>query len=156
MKRNLLLFAFLTTALFAESQNALYTEVVSLIEKNHPELARADKLIAVNFWEHDDEESRRANQAFEKAMKVYEVAKLSGGSEGFLVVSISLDNIRNLSQEAFQNDGIVKLLPFNQSDLNNAKQSFPRNIVFNSNGVIVCQDLKPEAIFGSIQKLVTR
>jgi len=155
MKKNMFAVSFLFCALFTNAQNALYQDVITLITRSHPEISTDNKLIAINVWSIDNSESREANKSFEKAYKVYEHALLKGGNKGIVVVSLNKENLSEMAVISYQKDGVAKVHSFKISELE-AIDQVTSNVVFDSNGNEVSKNLSSQAIFTSIQHLITR
>lgn len=156
MKKLLLLFALIGFSTYSNAQAELYFKVRELIQLQYPAIDLEGKLIAINIWSLDNQESREANKSFEKAFQVYEGAKLKGGNKGIVVIAVNRDNLSSVADIAFKKDGLQKLLSFKIEDIRDLEKAGFSNIVFDANGLTVYTDLKAPVIFSSINSLITR
>lgn len=156
MKKLLLLLVLSSFCYLSKAQVNLYFKVREVIQTNHPEINLDGKLLSVNIWSLDNQESRDANKSFDKAYKVYEGAKLKGGPRGIVSIAVNIDNLTSTASIAYQKDNVTKLLSFKLDDISDLKNPGFSNIVYDSKGFMVFQDLKSGDIFQSINSLITR
>jgi hypothetical protein len=136
------------------AQDDLYKKTISLIKQTHPELKLENKLIALNVWQLNSEESRDANKAFEKVYNVYRVAKLKGGLKGVVVIGINMDNLSPNASIVLNKDGVTNTIQFKVDELPEIGNI--QNIIFNSDGLELYKNLPATDVFPSVQKLITR
>jgi hypothetical protein len=154
MKTNLIIFLFTVFAAQAWSQSADYEKILSTLKDK--KLITPGKVIAITIWSTDNEKSREANKAFDKAAKVFEFAKLKGGPRGFTALAVNFTDTESAADIAFNKDTPVRLLPLKKSEAGfNADQTCT-NFVLDADGKLVYCNLDPENIFNSIQQLITR
>lgn len=155
MKR---ILVFILGLIFCSSivraQDDLYKKTISLLKQTHPELKLENKLIALNVWQVNSEESRNANKAFEKVYNVYRVAKLKGGLKGVVVIGVNVDNLSPNASIVLNKDGVVNTIQFKFDEVSEIGNI--QNVIFNSDGVEVYKNLATTDIFPSVQKLITR
>lgn len=157
MKHLIFSFALLVFGTGLHSQNSqMCKEIKQALQNRHPELQLEDKILAVNFWSVSDENSRKANAAFEKACSTYVVAKLKGGRKGLVVVLVNKDNLNDFSVVSLNKEGIKCCYSFQLSDLPEQSLNASKNQVFDANGNLLFSNLNPEQIFSSIHSLITR
>ncbi len=156
MKKLLLFFALASLYQFSKAQTDLYFKVRDVLQQQHPEINFEGKLIAVNIWGLDNPESKDANKGFDKAAKVYELAKLKGGPKGFVAVAVNTDNLTSVADIAFKKDNLIKILSVKLEELQVLQDAGFSNVVFDSNGSVVYKDLKSDLVFSSINNLITR
>ena len=144
----ILFFAF-TSVLNAQSD--LFLKVKQALKETHPEISTENRLIAVNIWSSNNQESREANKQFNNNYKIYEFAKLKGGLKGLICVAINKEG--ESSSIILNKDGATKLIQLNDVKIADSNIS---NIVFDEQGNEVYKNLVPDKIFESINKLITR
>lgn len=150
MKKQLLLL-FVLLSFFGRSQVTLYKQIKDAISIENPKINFEDKLIAVNLWQANDLESRNANKEFDKVYKTYEFAKLKGGLKGVIVANINITD--QTASILLKKDGIEKLITIK---VDTTEFRGKKNIVFNSNGDNVLENLASTDVFKSFINLVTR
>jgi len=155
MKKLLLSLSFVSFIISGNAQNTTCQNLRKLINERHPEISMENKLIAFNVWSQENIESREANKAFEKTYSVYEHARLKGGSKGMVVVAVNKENLSGEAVITFTKDGISKMISLKLSDLEGL-ESGTFNGVYDSNGNEIYKNLSSQAIFGSINHLITR
>jgi hypothetical protein len=156
MKKLSLTLILLVFTLMTNAQATVFFKVKEAINLTHPEINLENKLIALTIWSVGDAESRETNKSFDKACKVYELAKLKGGSNGIVAVSFNKENLSSMASIAFQKDGITKVVALKLEDVPELNGAQFSNMVFNSDGVLVYKDLPASKVFESINNLITR
>ena len=156
MNKCILLIALFFVQLNCRSQNALYQEIKQVIQEKHPELNLNEKLIGCVIWSMNDADSNEQLKSFEKALKVFENAKLKGGSKGIVMLAVNKDNLSTESTIILQKEGILQLIPVTLNEFAAIDRSLLHNIVFDSTGTEVYKDLESSNVFSSINKLITR
>ncbi len=157
MKTTLLLFSLLFIGKSFQAQDvSIYSDVQSLLIKQHPEISLNDKLIALQIWSSSDESSRACNKAFEKAYTTYYMSKLKGGTKGLIVLVFNKENLDEMSVITLGKDGIKNCLSHKLSDLNTSKLNNETNLVYDSQGKLIYSNLSSETIFSTFQSLITR
>ena len=96
------------------------------------------------------------NKAFEKVANTYEFAHLKGGLKGIVVLLINKDNLSSLANISLSKDGIKKSINLKLSDLKQHNSDLPSNIIFDSNGKIIYNNLEAINVFEKINQLITR
>ena len=151
---------FVLGTLFNRAQTGLYSKLSSYLSSQTKEVSIDQRLIAINVWSSSDKNSRDLNADFEKAYKVYEFAKLKGGNKGIIVLNINLDNNSVNGVVTLKKDGISKIIaiPSDKSEiLKELKgKASGYNIVFDTNGNTVYENLVAGTVYESIHKLITR
>ena len=156
MKKNIFTgFIILYTCLLSAQSN-LNFEVKNLIYSNYPNTNIENTLLAINFWSVSDSKSRDLNKAFEKVANTYEFAHLKGGLKGIVVLLINKDNLSSLANISLSKDGIKKSINLKLSDLKQHNSDLPSNIIFDSNGKIIYDNLEAINVFEKINQLITR
>ncbi len=151
---------FVLGTLFSKAQTSLYNKLSSFLNSQTKEVLIDQRLIAINVWSSTDKNSRDLNTDFEKAYKVYEYAKLKGGNKGVIVLNINLDNNSVNGDITLKKDGISKIIAIPSGSSEILKElkgkSSGYNIVFDSNGNMVYENLAAGSVYESIHKLITR
>lgn len=156
---------FVLGALFSKAQTNLYNKLNSFLTSQTKEVLVNQRLIAINVWSSNDKNSRDLNVEFEKAYKAFDFAKLKGGNKGIIVLNINIDSNKNINSTSNANiilnkDGITKLISIQNDNTEILKELKGKtsgyNIVFDSNGNMVYENLAPASVFKSIQQLITR
>ncbi len=146
-------------SLVCNAQSSLYNKLNSYLTNQTKEVV-ANRLIAINVWSANDKNSRDLNIEFDKVYKAYEYAKLKGGNKGIIVLNINIDNDAINSNITLKKDGVTKTnrVPADNSDILNELKGKPAgyNIVFDSNGNVVYENLTTGTVFNSINQLITR
>jgi hypothetical protein len=157
--KGLYISIFVLGSLFANAQSSLYNKLNSFLTNQTKEVV-ANRMIALNVWSANDKTSRDLNIEFEKVYRTYDYAKLKGGNKGIIVLNINSDNGMINTNIILRKDGITKLIsiPKENLDILNELKDKPAgyNIVFDSNGNTVYENLTPGNVFNSIHQLITR
>ena len=156
MKKNIFTgFIILYTCLLSAQSN-LNFEVKNLIYSQYPNTNIENTLLAINFWSVSDSKSRDLNKAFEKVANTYEFAHLKGGLKGIVVLLVNKDNLSSLANISLSKDGIKKSINLKLSDLKQHNSDLPSNIIFDSNGKIIYNNLEAINVFEKINQLISR
>ena len=156
MKKNIFTgFIILYTSLLSAQSN-LNFEVKNLIYSQYPNTNIENTLLAINFWSVSDSKSRDLNKAFEKVANTYEFAHLKGGLKGIVVLLVNKDNLSSLANISLSKDGIKKAINLKLSDLKQHNSDLPSNIIFDSNGKIIYNNLEAINVFEKINQLISR
>lgn len=156
MKKNIFTgFIILYTSLLSAQSN-LNFEVKNLIYSQYPNTNIENTLLVINFWSVSDSKSRDLNKAFEKVANTYEFAHLKGGLKGIVVLLINKDNLSSLANISLSKDGIKKSINLKLSDLKQHNSDLPSNIIFDSNGKIIYDNLEVINVYEKINQLITR
>lgn len=147
----IIVYTFLLSA-----QSNLNFEIKNLIYLQYPNINTENTLLAINFWSVSDSKSRDLNKAFEKVAKTYEFAHLKGGLKGIVVLLINKDNLSSTANITLSKDGIKKSINLKSSDLKQHKSDLPSNIIFDSNGKIIYENIDAINVFEKINQLITR
>jgi len=151
MKKLTFIFLFIAFNTFLNAQSDIFLKLKKAIAENHPEISLENKLIAVNIWSANNQESREANKQFNKTYKIYEFAKLKGGLKGLVCVTINKDG--ETASIILNNDGVTKLIQINALDITSNTSS---NVLFDDQGKEIYKNIPSGKIFESINKLITR
>ena len=156
MKKNIFTGFIILNTFLLSAQSNLNFEVKNLIYSNYPNTNIENTLLAINFWSVSDSKSRDLNKAFEKVANTYEFAHLKGGLKGIVVLLINKDNLSSLANISLSKDGIKKSINLKSSDLKQHNSDLPSNIIFDSNGKIIYDNLEAINVFEKINQLITR
>jgi len=69
---------------------------------------------------------------------------------------INKDNLSSLANISLSKDGIKKSINLKLSDLKQNNSDLPSNIIFDSNGKIIYNNLEAINVFEKINQLITR
>lgn len=152
MKKINLILLFVAFNYFLNAQSDLFLQIKKIVKENYPEINLENKLISVNFWSVSDLESRESNKEFNKAYSTYEYAKLKGGLKG--LVCVSVNNESEAALTIMNKDGASKLISLSNTKITNPNNA--SNIVFDSNGNKVYENISSAKIVESFNKLITR
>lgn len=148
--KNFILMLLLAFQMPLFSQSELLSKLKNVSKEKSPSTSLENKLILVAI---SSDSNKEFNEQFEKTIATYKVAKLKGGYNGvagFIVVKTTNEKI------AIEKSGVKNTLVILESELNESVSPEVKNIVFNSNGEIVYQNLNKDNIFKSIHQLITR
>jgi hypothetical protein len=144
-KAFIIAFTFLTS--LCSAQQDIFKEVSAFIKQNHPDIITQSKLLVINFA------NEKAYSSLEKTATIYGNAKLKGGRNGVLCVTI----VKNADAEiALNKQGYTNMHVINATQLTSVDAKGTDNITFNSQGEVVFQDLEPTKIYEAINQLITR
>ena len=156
MKKNIFTGFIILNTFLLSAQSNLNFEVKNLIYSNYPNTNIENTLLAINFWSVSDSKSRDLNKAFEKVANTYEFAHLKGGLKGIVVLLINKDNLSSLANISLSKDGIKKSINLKLSDLKQHNSDLPSNIIFDSNGKVIYDNLEAINVYEKINQLITR
>ena len=156
MKKNIFTGFIILNTFLLSAQSNLNFEVKNLIYSQYPNTNIENTLLAINFWSVSDSKSRDLNKAFEKVANTYEFAHLKGGLKGIVVLLVNKDNLSSLANISLSKDGIKKSINLKSSDLKQHNSDLPTNIIFDSNGKIIYDNLDAINVFEKINQLITR
>ena len=156
MKKNIFTGFIILNTFLLSAQSNLNFEVKNLIYSQYPNTNIENTLLAINFWSVSDAKSRDLNKAFEKVAKTYEFAQLKGGLKGIVVLLINKDNLSSIANISLSKDGIKKSINLKLSDLKQHNSDLPSNIIFDSNGKIIYDNLEAINVFEKINQLISR
>jgi len=156
MKKNIFTGFIILNTFLLSAQSNLNFEIKNLIYSQYPNTNIENTLLAINFWSVSDSKSRDLNNAFEKVANTYEFAHLKGGLKGIVVLLINKDNLSSLANISLSKDGIKKAINLKLSDLKQHNSDLPSNIIFDSNGKIIYNNLEAINVFEKINQLITR
>ena len=155
----LLLFWFIFLTIDLRSQTSDYNSIISYLQKNTKENTQ-NRIIAINVWSASDKNSRDANMDLNNTCNVFSHAKLKGGDKGIIGVVICLDNDDVTSNITLKKDGINNLIIIHSATLSSlaqlSKKPSSYNVVFDSNGNMLFENIAANSIFNSIRNLITR
>lgn len=150
MKKTILLLLVLLS-FYGKSQVSLYKQIKDAISAENPKINFDEKLIALNVWQASDVESRNANKEFDKVYKIYEFAKLKGGLRGVVVANVNL--MDQTASILLKKDGIEKLITIS---INSNELEGKKNLIFNSNGDKIFENIESTQVFKTFNNLITR
>ena len=156
MKKNIFTGFIILNTFLLSAQSNLNFEVKNLIYSQYPNTNIENTLLAINFWSVSDSKSRDLNKAFEKVANTYEFAHLKGGLKGIVVLLVNKDNLSSLANISLSKDGIKKAINLKLSDLKQHNSDLPSNIIFDSNGKIIYNNLEAINVFEKINQLISR
>ena len=156
MKKNIFTAFIILNTFLLSAQSNLNFEVKNLIYSQYPNTNIENTLLAINFWSVSDAKSRDLNKAFEKVANTYEFAHLKGGLKGIVVLLINKDNLSSIAYISLSKDGIKKSINLKLSDLKQHNSDLPSNIIFDSNGKIIYNNLEAINVFEKINQLISR
>ena len=156
MKKNIFTGFIILNTFLLSAQSNLNFEVKNLIYSQYPNTNIENTLLAINFWSVSDSKSRDLNKAFEKVANTYEFAHLKGGLKGIVVLLINKDNLSSIANISLSKDGIKKSINLKLSDLKQHNSDLPSNIIFDSNGKIIYDNLEAINVFEKINQLISR
>ena len=156
MKKNIFTGFIILNTFLLSAQSNLNFEVKNLIYSQYPNTNIENTLLAINFWSVSDAKSRDLNKAFEKVANTYEFAHLKGGLKGIVVLLINKDNLSSIANISLSKDGIKKSISIKSSDLKQHNSDLPSNIIFDSNGKIIYNNLEAINVFEKINQLISR
>ena len=156
MKKNIFTGFIILNTFLLSAQSNLNFEVKNLIYSQYPNTNIENTLLAINFWSVSDSKSRDLNKAFEKVANTYEFAHLKGGLKGIVVLLINKDNLSSIANISLSKDGIKKSINLKLSDLKQHNSDLPSNIIFDSNGKIIYNNLEAINVFEKINQLISR
>lgn len=156
MKKLIIILVLTAFNQLLSAQTDLYFRIKKLLTETHPEINMDERLLAFNIWSANDPESREANKHFDRVYKIYEYARLKGGTRGIVVISFNKENLSGMATITQDRDGIEKLIRFKLDDLGNFARTPVHNLIFDSKGAEVYKDLPADKIFGAVNQLITR
>lgn len=146
---------FVLGAFLSNAQSNLYTKLNSYLSTNTKEKVQ-NRLIAVNVWSVNDQNSREINKEFSEAYTIFANAKLKGGNKGIIVLNVTLDQDNVITDITLKKDGVKTIrIPNDNSDIINAIGA-ASNVVFDENGNKVFENINKGSVVTSIQSLITR
>ncbi len=162
--KKIALISFLLFSLIIKSQTIDYAAIKKAVVSSYPEIDFNNRLLIISVWNSTDVLSRDMNKEFYRTYQVYRNAKLTGGVKGVIFISISNDTNEMNFKIAEKKDGLN--YEFTMSDfkgyVSNSKLANMQldksisNIVFDTNGKLVYQNLETTTIFKSFNTLITR
>ncbi len=152
MKKTLMIACCLFVSLCGAQQN-IYQKVSAFVKQNDPALVVHNKLIVINFVTADLKDEKNVYSSLEKTANVYGNAKLKGGKNGIICITVVDDT---QAQIALNKQGYKNLHVITKSQLENADISGIDNITFNSKGEVVFKNLEQGKIYEAINQLITR
>jgi hypothetical protein len=147
-----------------KSQNINYSSIQKEIKSTFPEIDFSNKLLVVSIWNSSDITSREMNKEINRTYELYKGAKFKDGLKGIVYISISSDTNEMQYSICMKKDSntyqyvICDFKSFLQnSKLFNMELSpFIKNLTFNTNGILIYQNLPSDQIFKSFNALLTR
>jgi hypothetical protein len=152
MKKTLIV-AFILFAGLCGAQNDLYQKISSFLKQNDPSLIVQSKILVINFVNPDQNGDKSVYSSLEKAASVYQVAKLKGGRNGVICVTVVKDSKAEI---ALNKQGYTHIQVLNAEQLGNLDAAGVDNITFNAMGEVVYKNLESNKIYEAINQLITR
>lgn len=152
MKKTLIMAFVLFTGL-CSAQNEIYQKVSSFIKQNNSSLIVQNKILVVNFNNPDQTSDKGVYSSLEKAGSVYEVAKLKGGRNGVVCVTVVKDAQAEIT---LNKKGYEHILVINGEQLGKLETAGIDNVTFNDKGEVVYKNLESTKIYEAINQLITR
>lgn len=152
----ILLISLLLSGSLLQAQNPVYEKVTSLLKKNYPEVDLNNKVLSYNAWSLNDESARAFNQELDKVTNIYQSAKLKGGKNGMIGVSIVLDGADATANTTLRYDGVQYLLQLNAADLHDLFPGAPLRATFDAEGNEIGRNTADGQLFQFINGLITR
>jgi len=130
---------------------------ISLVQ----DLDLMNKILFINVWRSDDEQSRENNKEFLRVSNIYSQAKLKNGSSGIAFVTICLDPELHKWVMSIKKDEIVtKYNLENSTEKYNALVKFfdgkPGSIVIGNDGTTLAKDITKDDCFPLFRSYITR
>jgi len=158
-KTSLLIVFFCLLSIFLRSQTSDYFSLLSYLQNNTNESSK-DRIISVALWSPSDMNSREAIAELNKACHVFKNAKLKGGNKGIIGILICTDTDEVTANITLKKEGITNVIVMKTSELASfpglSKKQSSYNIVFDSNGNVIYENLASNSVFNSIRNLITR
>lgn len=156
----------LFVALFSiiRAQTINYSSIQKEINSTFPEIDFSNKLLVVSIWNSADITSREMNKEINRTFEMYKGAKFTNGLNGIVYISISSDNNEmqySICMKKDSNAYQYTICDF-KSFLQNSKlfnmelNPSIKNLTFNTNGLLIYQNLATNQIFKSFNALLTR
>ena len=156
----------LFVALFSiiRAQTINYSSIQKEINSTFPEIDFSNKLLVVSIWNSADITSREMNKEINHTYEMYKGAKFTNGLNGIVYISISSDNNEmqySICMKKDSNAYQYTICDF-KSFLQNSKlfnmelNPSIKNLTFNTNGLLIYQNLTTNQIFKSFNALLTR
>jgi hypothetical protein len=147
-----------------KAQTINYTSIQKEIKSTFPEIDFSNKLLVVSLWNSADITSREINKEINRTYEVYKGAKFKDGLKGIVYISISSDydemqySICMKKDANYYQYSICDFKSFSQNSKLYNMEFIPtiNNLTFNSNGVLIYQNLPVDQIFKSFNALLTR
>lgn len=152
MKKTLII-VFALLASLCNAQEDIYQKVNAFLKQNNPDLIIQNKVLVVNFANPQQKDAGGVYKSLEKTGSVYQVAKLKGGRNGVICVTVVKDSQEEI---ALNKLGYKHIYVINGSQLENTDTKGIDNITFDSMGKVVYKNLESNKIFEAINHLITR
>jgi hypothetical protein len=162
IKKSLLLFAIFTI-LSVRGQTSQYDLAVSLIKRVDKSANLENKMILISFWTINDADSRERNKEIERVSKIYEKAKLKGGSAGVYFYNFCIDEDQLRYTISLKKDSINSSSNYiqNKEEFNIINSTFelknqPNVFLFDSKGNVVSKSFAKKDVFTQLLNQITR
>lgn len=147
-----LIIAIFASLIFTlQAQEPLYAELRKTIAREAPSVSAEGKILAFAVLDPASDASVNAATELSRTAHTYKVAKLSGGSKGFVGICIVDDRMMTLNRDPRFSELIFIPLSFVKGFTSSGM-----NAVFDSAGRLIYKDLPASQIFSSTQHLITR
>jgi hypothetical protein len=163
MKKALILSVF--SLLFSNyyAQDNPKNKIANLLERNNLSQEFEDKLLLISFWSVKDLNSRDRNKEAQRVFKIYENAKLKGGSKGVYFLNMCMDcNALNYTI-AVKRDSLIDKhsIYLKDTELTSVNKTFeldsrPVVFLYDKDGNLIKRGLKKEDVFPVLLNLITR
>jgi len=162
IKKSLLLFAIFTI-LSVRGQTSQYDLAVSLIKRVDKSANLENKMILLSFWVISDAESRERNIEMERVSKIYEKAKLKGGSAGVYFYNFCIDEDQLKYKISLKRDSINSSSSYieNKEEFIIINSTFELNtqsnvFLFDSKGNMISKGFAKKDVFTQLLNQITR
>ncbi|MFN7910659.1 MAG: hypothetical protein ACK5QC_02475 [Bacteroidota bacterium] len=162
IKKSLLLFAIFTI-LSVRGQTSQYDLAVSLIKRVDKSANLENKMILISFWTINDADSRERNKEMERVSKIYEKAKLKGGSAGVYFYNFCIDEDQLKYKISLKRDSINSSSSYieNKEEFNIINSTFelntqPNVFIFDSKGNMISKGFAKKDVFTQLLNQITR
>ena len=164
MYKIVLISLFIGVFLNIEAQTINYASIQKEIISTFPNINFSNKLLVVSIWNSADITSREMNKEINRTYEMYKGAKFTNGLNGIIYISISSDTNEmqySICMKKDLNAYQYTICDF-KSFLQNSKlfnmelDPSIKNLTFNTNGLLIYQNLATDQIVKSFNALLTR
>jgi len=146
------------------SQNLDFDKVKNELRASYPEINFSNKLLVISQWNSNELASRENHKEFNRVCKIYKSAKLKGGLNGIIFVSISSDTDEIAYSICLKKDSIntpFLICDFKSFSSNSklSKLGFTleiKNVIFDENGNLINKNTETDQIYSKFNSLLTR
>lgn len=155
------LYSFAITLLLSvtnllQAQDGLFTQIIQSLKKEYPQAVWDQKILVVSVWEMNNLHSRELNKALNKTTNTYRVAKLKGGLKGLVWVCVAASGETAEVNITLQKDGVTSCISFPLRQISGLDLPIGANMVYNSAGELIHQNVPADKFYETIHSLITR